>query len=193
LADGLRYSLREPALGFPLVLLAFIGTFGYNFGVVFPLLARYSLNLDAVGFGSLNTAMGIGSLVGALAVAARLTPTRSALLLSAAAFSVLLLAVAFIPWYPVTLVALALMGVASVTYAAVTNTTIQLNSAEDYRARVMSLYTLLFAGSTPIGGALTGWLADGWGIRDALAIEAGVCVLASAAGLAWTMVHPPPR
>jgi MFS family permease len=193
LADGLRYSLRSPELGFPLLLLAFIGTFGYNFGVVFPLLARFSLNLDAVGFGSLNTAMGIGSLVGALAVAARLTPTRSALLMSAGAFSILLLAVAFIPWYPVTLVALALMGVASVTYAAVTNTTIQLNSAEDYRARVLSLYTLLFAGSTPIGGALTGWLADGWGIRDALGIEAGICLLASAAGLAWTMLHRTPR
>src|SRR5215472_9868901 len=96
LADGLRYAARTPALAFPLLLLAFIGTFGYNMGVVFPLLARYALNLDAVGFGSLNTAMGVGSLIGALGVAARLSPTANALLISAGAFSVLLLSVAYI-------------------------------------------------------------------------------------------------
>jgi MFS family permease len=186
LADGLRYAAREPALSFPLLLLAFVGTFGYNMGVVFPLLARYALDLDAVGFGSLNTAMGIGSLVGALAIAARVSPSRVALLISAGAFSVLLLSVAFIPWYPITLVALVVMGVASVVYSAVTNTSLQLNSDEQYRGRVLSLYTLLFAGSTPVGGALTGWLADRWGIRDALALEAGVCLLASLAGVLWT-------
>ncbi len=190
LADGLRYAARTPALSFPLLLLAVIGTFGYNFGVVFPLLARYALDLDAIGFGSLNTAMGIGSLFGALGVAARLSPTRTALLISGGAFSVLLLSVAFIPWYVLSLVALAAMGVASVTYSAVTNTSLQLNSEEHYRGRVLSLYTLLFAGSTPIGGALTGWLADRWGIRDALGIEAGICVVAAAAGWAWTSLHP---
>jgi MFS family permease len=189
LADGLRYAARTPALAFPLLLLAFIGTFGYNMGVVFPLLARYALNLDAVGFGSLNTAMGVGSLIGALGVAARLSPTPNALLISAGAFSVLLLSVAYIPWYPPALVALAAMGVASVTYSAVTNTTLQLNTDEHYRGRVLSLYTLLFAGSTPIGGALTGWLADAWGIRDALGLEAGICVLASLAGWLWTLRH----
>ena len=189
LADGLRYAARTPSLSFPLLLLAVIGTFGYNFGVVFPLLARYALDLDSIGFGSLNTAMGIGSLIGALGVAARLSPSRPALLISGGAFSVLLLAVAFIPWYAVTLVALALMGVASVTYSAVTNTTLQLSSDEAYRGRVLSLYTLLLAGSTPIGGAVTGWIADRWGIRDALGIEAGVCILAALGGLLWTSLR----
>ncbi|HET6315088.1 MAG TPA: MFS transporter [Chloroflexota bacterium] len=186
LADGLRYAARTPELSFPLLLLACIGTFGYNFGVTFPLLARYGLGLDAVGFGSLNTAMGIGSLVGALGVAARLSPTRNALLISGGAFSALLLLVAIIPWYAVTLLALAAMGVASVTYSAVTNTSLQLNSEEQFRGRVLSLYTLLFAGSTPIGGAITGWIADRWGIRDALGVEAVVCLVAVAAGLLWT-------
>jgi len=192
LADGLRYAARTPSLGFPLLLLAFIGTFGYNFGVVLPLLARFALNLGAVGFGSLNTAMGVGSLVGALGVAARVSPSRRALLLAAGGFSALLVSVAVSPWYPLTLLALVLMGVASVTYSAVTNTTLQLSSDEEYRGRVLSLYTLLFAGSTPIGGALTGWLADAWGIRNALGLEAAICLLATAAGLAWTASRAAP-
>jgi MFS family permease len=190
LADGLRYSSRTPALTLPILLLACVGTFGYNFGVTLPLLAVYGLNLGAVGFGSLNTAMGVGALVGALGVAARLAPSQRALLLSAGSFSVLLFAVALMPWYPLTLAALVLMGVASVTYSAVTNTTLQLNSDEAYRGRVLSLYTLLFAGTTPIGGALTGWLADAWGIRTAMELEAGVCLIAVGAGAAWLRSHP---
>ncbi|MBV9545619.1 MAG: MFS transporter [Chloroflexi bacterium] len=186
LADGIRYSASTPALGFPLLMLAVIGTFAYNFGVTLPLLARYALDLGAVGFGSLNTAMGVGSLAGALAVAARLSPTRTVLLTAAGAFSALLLTVALSPWFVLTLVLLVGAGVASVTYSAVTNTTLQLNSREEYRGRVLSLYTLLFAGSTPIGGAITGWLADAWGIRVTLGLEAGVCLVATAAGVAWT-------
>jgi hypothetical protein len=63
-----------------------------------------------------------------------------------------------------------------------TNTTLQLNSDEAYRGRVLSLYTLLFAGTTPIGGAVTGWLADARGIQTAMAIEACVCLAAVLGG-----------
>ncbi len=192
LADGLRYAARTPSLAFALLLLACIGTFGYNFGVVLPLLARFALNLGAVGFGSLNTAMGIGALVGALAVAPRLPAMRRTLLIAGGSFAVLLLLVSAIVSYPVALVCLVLVGVASVTYSAVTNTTLQLNSDEEYRGRVLSLYTLLFAGTTPIGGALTGWLADLWGIRLALGLEAAICVLAVSAGAIWRFVHQQP-
>ena len=66
------------------------GTFGYNFQVILPLLARYTLQSGAVGFGILDAAMGIGSLVGALGVAARLTPNRRSVLLAATGFSILL-------------------------------------------------------------------------------------------------------
>jgi MFS family permease len=186
LGDGMRYASRAPGLAFPLVLLGVIGTFGYNFGVSLPLLATHALGLGAVGFGSLNTAMGLGSLIGALGLAARLEPTRRSLLISGGTFGALLLIVAFLPWYPLTLVALVVMGIFSVTYSAVTNTILQLNSDEEYRGRVLSLYTLLFAGSTPVGGALTGWLADTWGIRDALGAEAGVCLLAIVVGVLWS-------
>jgi MFS family permease len=186
LGNGLHYVWRTPSLAFPVLLLAVVGTFGYNFGVTLPLLATYALGLGAVGFGSLNTAMGLGSLIGALGLAARLEPTPRSLLLSSGVFGLLLLLVGLLPWYPLTLLALVAMGVFSVTYQAVTNTALQLNSDEEYRGRVLSLYTLLFAGTTPIGGALTGWLADAWGIRDALALEAGVSLLAVAAGLVWT-------
>jgi MFS family permease len=171
-------------LSFAIGVLAFIGTFGYNFGVVLPLLATQALGLDSVGFGSLNAAMGLGALIAALGVVARLSPTDGKVLMAGGLFSVLLLVAAFAPW-PVVLVILVLLGLANVTYSAMTNTTLQLNSDEAYRGRVLSLYTLLFAGTTPIGGALTGWLADRWGIQVAVAIEAGMCLAAVLVGAAY--------
>jgi MFS family permease len=185
LADGLRYAASRYQLVFPLLLLAVVGTFGYNFGVTLPLLARYQLDVGSVGFGALNAAMGVGSVIGALSLAPRLTPSERVLLLAAGSFSVLLLLVAVVPWFVVALGVLVLLGFASIAYSACTNTTLQLNSKEEYRGRVLSLYTLLFAGTTPIGGAITGWLADRWGIDLALAAEAIVCLLAVGAGALW--------
>jgi hypothetical protein len=47
--DGLRHAAGSPQLAFPLTLLAVVGLLGYNFGVVLPLLARYTLNSGAIG------------------------------------------------------------------------------------------------------------------------------------------------
>jgi MFS family permease len=182
LGDGLRYVAGKPQLTFPLLLLAVIGTFGYNFGVSLPLLARYTLDVGSVGFGTLNAVMGVGSVIGALGVAAHVAPSQRGLLVAGGGFAVCLLALALVPWYLAALGVLFVLGIVSITYSASTNTTLQLNSREEYRGRVLSLYTLLFAGSTPIGGALTGWMADRWGIDVALAVEAGVCLLAVLVG-----------
>ena len=55
---------------------------------------------------------------------------------------------------------LALLGAAAVTFAATINSTLQLAVAPEMRGRVMALYSVVFLGSTPIGGPLTGWLAQ---------------------------------
>src|SRR5579884_1317991 len=192
LADGLRYVARTPALAFPVVLLAFLGTFGYNFTVTLPLLARFTLDIGSVGFGSLNAAMGVGSLIGALGVAARVRPTRRNVLWAAAGFSVMVLLLAISRWYLASLAILVVLGLLSVQYSALTNTSLQIGSREEYRGRVMSLYLLLFTGTSPIGGAITGGLADLWGIQVALGLEAAVCLLVVAAGfgyLCWARGH----
>ncbi len=147
-----------------------------------PLLARYTLNVGAVGFGALNAAMGLGALCGALFLTPQLPPGTRTVALAGGGFSLALLAVALTPWYSAILVLLALLGVLSVAYSTSTNTTLQLSSGEAYRGRILSVYTLLFMGTTPIGGAITGLLADRWGITTTLAIEASTCLLATLVG-----------
>ena len=53
LSEGIRYALRTPNVLWPLVLLAGVGTFGMNFQTLLPLFARYTLHLEADGFGAL--------------------------------------------------------------------------------------------------------------------------------------------
>ena len=49
------------------------------------------------------------------------------------------------------------------------------------RGRVMALYSVVFLGSTPIGGPIVGWLSEAAGPRAALVL-AGMAALAAAAG-----------
>jgi predicted MFS family arabinose efflux permease len=189
LAEGLRYSLRTPAILLVLILMAAIGTFGYNFTVVLPLLARNVLHVGSIGFGAMTSAVGVGSLVAALALATLRKPSRRTLLIGATAFAALLAAVAASHWYALTLVLLVALGVAGISFTATANSTLQITAPDHLRGRVMSLYMLLFAGTTPIGGQLTGIMAEHIGIQSTVGIEAAICALGIAAALAYLAAH----
>jgi MFS family permease len=107
LMEGLRYALQTPAVLFIMILMAAIGTFGYNFTVVLPLLARNVLHVGSIGFGAMTSATGVGSLVAALALATIGKTSRRTLVVGAAAYAILLAAVAGSHWFGLTLVLLA--------------------------------------------------------------------------------------
>jgi MFS family permease len=175
--DGVRYSFSSPSLGFNFVLMAFIGTFAYNWGLVLPLLARYALDSGPEGFGALNIAMGLGSVLGGLLLATRLRPSARLVIVSAGVYSVLVGLVGLVPSLAMALGLLLAAGVLSIVYSASSNTLLQLEAREEYRGRVLALYMLLFAGSTPIGSAVTGLVSDHWDIRVALGVNGLVCVV----------------
>jgi MFS family permease len=189
LREGLAYAFRTPAALLIVILVAIVGTFGYNFTVMLPLIDKYVLGRGAAGLGFLTAAVGLGALISALLLASRKTATKYTLFAGGAAFSVLLGAVAVSQWYFVTLLFLLLLGMANTAFAATANTSLQLATPDHLRGRVMALYMLLFAGSTPIGGYLTGWMADRVGVQAAVGIEAAVCAVGVAAGLAYYLSH----
>ena len=63
---GLRYVLATPELAVPLALMALVGTLGFNFQVVLPLLAKFSFDGGASTYAVMVSAMAVGSIVGAL-------------------------------------------------------------------------------------------------------------------------------
>ncbi len=177
---GLRYVRATPELLVPLALMAFVGTLGFNFQVVLPLLAKFSFESGAMTYASLVTAMAVGSIAGALVNGHHGRTGPRLIAGGALAFGASALLAAAMPSLALEIVMLALLGAASVTFAATINSTLQLAVAPEMRGRVMALYSVVFLGSTPIGGPLAGWLAQNYDPRIAL-------VLAGASGLlaAW--------
>jgi MFS family permease len=181
---GLRYAWDTPALRSTLLLIAVIGTFGFNFVVVMPLLAKEAFGGGARLYGTLTSLMGFGALIGALGAAHQKQPTRRVLIGGAGAFGVVATLVAVSPNAVVAAVLITLMGTAMMVFLATANSTLQLASDPSMRGRVMALYGLVFLGSTPLGGPIVGWISQHWGSRAGLAVGG----LASVAAAVWAMV-----
>jgi MFS family permease len=176
---GLRYVLRTPELLVPLALMALVGTLGFNFQVVLPLLAKFSFESGAMTYAVLVSAMAVGSIVGALVNGHRGRTGPRLIAAGSLAFGIAALLAALMPTLAFEIPALMLLGAASVTFAATINSTLQLAVAPEMRGRVMALYSVVFLGSTPIGGPLTGWLAQTYDPRIALFLAAASGLLAA--------------
>ncbi len=176
---ALRYVRRTPALAIPLAMMALVGTLGYNFQVILPLLARFSFDGGASAYTALAVAMGTGSVLGALAAGAWGRVGPRLLVAAAFGFGVAALIAAAAPTLPLEALALVPLGAASVTFAAGVNSSLQLTAEPAMRGRVMALYSVVFLGSTPIGGPIAGWLSQSIDPRASLVL-AGVSGLAAA-------------
>lgn len=178
---GVRYVLQTPELRRPLMLLTVVGTLGFNFIVVLPLLATEDFGGGARLLGVLNSLMGLGSLMGALVAANRARPTRTVQVGGAAAFGLSATAMAVAPNVVLAGMLAVAMGMAMMIFLATTNSTLQLAADSAMRGRVMALYGLLFLGSTPVGGPIVGWVSEMWGARAGIALGGIASVLAAAA------------
>ncbi|HWN72388.1 MAG TPA: MFS transporter, partial [Solirubrobacterales bacterium] len=176
---GLRYVMGTPELLVPLALMALVGTLGFNFQVVLPLLAKFSFDSGAATYATLVSAMAVGSIVGALVNGHRGRTGPRLIAGGALAFGVAALLSAVMPSLAFEVPALMLLGAASVTFAATINSTLQLAVSPEMRGRVMALYSVVFLGSTPIGAPLTGWLAQSYDPRVALLLAAASGLLAA--------------
>jgi len=184
---ALRYVLATPELRVPLILMAVLGTLGFNFQVIVPLLADQTFGGDVSSYSLLMVAMAIGSIIGALTLGARAQASKALIATAALGFGVAALLAAVAPTLPLEMAALFLLGICSVTFAAGINSGLQLAAAPQMRGRVMALYSIVFLGSTPLGGPLTGWIGEAIDPRATLVL-AGVAGLgvALAATLTWT-------
>jgi MFS family permease len=183
LRDGLRYIARTPDLAIPLVMMALVGCLAYEFQVSLPVMARNGLHAGATGFGFMTAAMGVGAVAGGLLVAWRGTTGVRPLTIAAAAFGLALAFAALAPSLGVELVALALVGWASVSFMSTGNATLQLAAEPTMRGRVMALWFVAFQGSTPIGGPIIGWVMAVAGARAGRGVGAVTCVLVALLGL----------
>lgn len=175
--EAMHYIRRTPVILVTVILVAVVGVFGANFNVLVPVFARQDLHLDAAGFGFLMSSFGAGALIGAvsLAMMSRFGPRRIFLLGGGAGLSLMLVLLGLQETYVVSALLLAFAGWCMVTFFGLANTTVQLNTEDHLRGRVMSVYTFTFGGLSPIGSLFAGSIAHWLGASRTFAIGGFIC------------------
>ena len=180
---GLSYVWSEPKLKSTLLMMLIIGTFAYEFPVILPLFATVTLHGGARTYSVMMAATGVGAIFGGIYTASQATTRETQLVWSAILFGISILVAAVMPGLTTVLISLVIVGVLSVLFIALGNTTLQLTSRPDMRGRVMALWMIGFAGTTPIGGPVIGYISDHSNPRIGLAVGGLSAVIAGGLGL----------
>ena len=180
--EGLRYVRSTPALRDTLIMMAIVGTLAYEFTVVVPLFAQFTLHGNASTYAILNTAIGIGSMIGGFYTAQFKNISQKMIYTSACLFGCSMFVVAFMPTLVTSFIALLVTGFFSIMYLSRSNSLLQMESAPEMRGRVMSLWAVAFLGSTPIGGPIIGWISQTFGPRYGIVVGGVACLVASLYG-----------
>ncbi|WP_158881866.1 MFS transporter [Amycolatopsis anabasis] len=169
LREGLRYVRHRADLVTVMVLVFFVSTFGISFFTSLPIVAANVFGTNADGYGLLSTLLAVGTFTGALLAVrrgARGGPSVRVLLIAALSLGALEFGAAFMPTYLAFGLALVPLGVATITFLNTANALVQTAVSPEMRGRVMGLYVLVLIGGNPIGGPMTGWMADVFGGRS---------------------------
>jgi MFS family permease len=192
LAEGLLYVRQTRLVLLAVGVVGLVATFGMNFNVLVPAMAKDVLNAGADGFGFLMAASGVGSLLAALGLAFFGRPRPAVIVGGGLVLGVLEVAFALSRSFPLSLLCMFGIGAGGIAMAATANTTIQLSVPDHLRGRVLSVYTTVFAGSTPIGGIAMGAIAASAGTPTALMLGGAVSALVCVAAWIWLRRQPAP-
>jgi len=193
LADGVAFALRERRVRWAMAILAAAGILGIqSFQTLAPLYIAEILHLGGGGFGAFMSAWGAGALVAAFAVTLLARGDRARWLIGGLlALAALLAALAITAWAPVAFALAALLGFAQIAVVQNSLVTVQLAATDEYRGRLMGLYTTVLQGSIPFGALLAGGLAGLFGVSEAMLAGAiGLGVVAIAAARAAPRLQP---
>ncbi len=192
LVEGLAYVRQTRVVLLAVGVVGLVATFGMNFNVLVPAMSKDVLHAGAQGFGFLMAASGVGSLIAALTLAVVGRPRPIVILGGALILGVLEVAFGLSRSFPLSLACMFGIGAGGIAMAATANTTIQLAVPDHLRGRVLSLYTTLFAGSTPIGGIAMGAIAASAGTPVALEVGGSLSALVGIVAWAWYRRRPQP-
>jgi MFS family permease len=181
--DGLRYVRSVPDLWVPLVMMAVIGVFAFNFAVVFPLFVTQDLGGSDTAFTILFSIISVGSLAGALATARRRSIDVHIVAVTALAFGVPMLVLAVVPNLVLACGIGMFIGFGSIAFLTSSTAIVQTRADPMMRGRVLALQGMVFLGSTPIGGPILGWVCEAYGARWGIVVGGVACLVAGAWGL----------
>ncbi|MBZ0289442.1 MAG: MFS transporter [Anaerolineae bacterium] len=176
LKEGLQYARRHSTIA-PLLLLAGITSFlTINITTLLPAFADAVLHSPKVAYSSMTTAVGAGAVVAGIlmSVLARRFGRGRVVFAMVVFVPIVAMIVSFVTDVNLAVFLMGLYGFGIILEFVTVNTLIQSEVPDEFRGRVMSLYTLTFFGVAPFGALALGFLAQAIGTPLAMAIYAGV-------------------
>lgn len=174
---GLSYVAANRRMRALILMIAFASIFGFPFYVLLPVIARNVLGLGSSEFGWMVSAAALGAVVAALGLATlgRRVPKGRVIAIAAPTFGVCVSLLGLARSFPLLLVLLMFTGFFQVVHTATTNTLVQSLTRDEFRGRVMSVYSLAFLGLMPIGSFLAGTVAERWNTTAWLSVAGLIC------------------
>jgi len=187
--EGLKFIAGSSVFSFLIAMTFFNSFFGMSYAQLMPVFAEDELGVGATGMGFLLTSSGIGAFLG-IFIASGLGSffQRGSLLISGATlFGGFLAMFALSQWYPVSLLALFLVGMTNSIYMISIQTSLQTMVPDALRGRVMGVYGMTWS-IMPLGAMQAGVVASFLGAPFAVAMG-GIAVAGFAVGIASTNVR----
>lgn len=178
LVGGVQYAANNREISTLILLSLVFSIFGISYFTVLPAFVEKILHQGSIAYGWINAASGLGAVIGALLLAHRVSNGRRGQLLvfTNIAFPLLLIAFAFTSLYSLSLALAFGLGAGFMVQFTTINTLLQTRVEDEFRGRVMGLYTITFFGFAPFGNLLIGALGERFGLGFAITLFA-VCSL----------------
>ena len=188
--DAFRFVLHNEKLLVTFIVFTLVSTFAFNYGVALPKLADEVWGNEKY-FGWVLAVTSFGSMLGALLNARKVRITYRWVASMTIVLGVSNIGLAWAPNIVVAFIWSVPLGIGGAAMISSANSISQQESPPDMRGRLLALTAVAFLGSTPIGGPVTGWVADAVSVHWALAYGGVIAVVSGAAMLAWILSRHP--
>jgi MFS family permease len=191
--ETLMTTLRDPRIRGLLALAAVTSMFGFQYGVLLPIIADKIVNGGAAAMSILAAAGGVGALCGALFLA---RTGKAMWLLKGIGVAALMLGfftavIAFSHSVVLTALAAGFAGLCVSIQFSGGNSLVQQMVPAEIKGRMMGIFSMCQLGFTPFAGLMAGWTAQHLGVSNALLIAASVCAFSGAVYLFRLKSLPP--
>ncbi|PKO17515.1 MFS transporter [candidate division BRC1 bacterium HGW-BRC1-1] len=181
LREAIRYARSSPHLSAMLILVAMVAVFGLPYLMLMPVFAKSVFNGDISVNASLMSSIGVGAILGGIIMARRkrIGGLGRLIAISLGLFSIVAMGFSWSQNLTTARIMLVGAGACIVCTMIGAQSLLQLLVPDEYRGRMMGLYTMASMGFMPFGNLFVGALAEKFGPRQALTFCSVVCLMIS--------------
>lgn len=179
LREGFHYTFGFAPIRALIVVVALISFFGFSYAVLLPIFAKDIFHGDARVLGYLMGAIGVGALIGASYLGNRrsIRGLGKVIAFGGLTMGVGLVGASLSKMLGLSIAFLIMTGLGGVLLMASSNTLVQTLVEDDKRGRVMSIFTMAFTGTAPIGNLVMGAVSAKLGASTALLMSGIACMI----------------